>query len=216
VERNDYAGHREKMVRTQLEARGIHDPRVLAAARKVPRHLFMPEGIRSRAYEDTPLPIGQGQTISQPYTVARMTELLELTGKEVVLEIGTGSGYQAALLSELAEWVYSVERVRDLAQQARKLLDELRCHNIAIRVGDGTLGWKDHAPYDRVIVTAGSPEIPRPLIEQLKEGGRIVIPVGDAYTQNMIVGVKKGAEIETKDTGAYRFVELIGTHGWKQ
>jgi protein-L-isoaspartate(D-aspartate) O-methyltransferase len=211
---DEYTGRREKMVRTQIEKRGIKDPRVLEAFRKAPRHLFMPEGLRTRAYEDGPLPIGQGQTISQPYTVARMTEALELTGKEIVLEIGTGSGYQAAILAELAEWVYSVERIRDLAMGARKILDELKYHNVAIHVSDGTLGWRDHAPYDRVIVTAGAPEIPRPLVEQLKEGGIMVIPVGDTHTQNMIVGVKKGGKLETTDIGPYRFVELIGTHGW--
>jgi protein-L-isoaspartate(D-aspartate) O-methyltransferase len=213
--KNDLAGQRERMVRTQMERRDIRDPRVLAAFRKVPRHLFIPEGIRSRAYEDTPLPIGQGQTISQPYTVARMTEALELTGKEIVLEVGTGSGYQAAILAELAEWVYSVERLRDLSHQARKLLDALGYHNVALRVGDGTLGWPEHGPYDGVIVTAGSPEIPRPLVEQLKEGGRLVIPVGDVHTQNMIVGVKVGGKLETTDLGPYRFVELVGEHGWK-
>jgi protein-L-isoaspartate(D-aspartate) O-methyltransferase len=211
---DNYTGRREKMVRTQMEKRGIKEPRVLEAFRKIPRHLFMPEGIRGRAYEDGPLPIGQGQTISQPYTVARMTEALELTGKEIVLEIGTGSGYQAAILAELAEWVYSVERIRDLSTGARKILDELGYHNVAIMVGDGTLGWRDHAPYDRVIVTAGAPEIPRPLVEQLKEDGVMVIPVGDTHTQNMIVGRKKGGKLETTDIGPYRFVELIGTHGW--
>lgn len=213
---NDLAGTRDRMVRTQMEKRGIQDRRVLEAFRKVPRHLFIPEGIRNRAYEDSPLPVGRGQTISQPYTVARMTELLELTGAEIVLEIGTGSGYQSAILAELAEWVYSVERMRDLAMQARKILDELKYYNVAVKVGDGTMGWREQAPYDRVIVTAGSPEIPRPLVEQLKDGGRIVIPVGDAHTQNMIVGVKKGGKLETKDMGAYRFVELIGEHGWNR
>lgn len=212
---NDLAGQREKMVRTQLEARGIKDPRALAAFRKVPRHLFIPEGMRSRAYDDSPLPIGQGQTISQPYTVARMTEALQLAGREIVLEIGAGSGYQTAILAELASWVYSVERLRDLAQSARQLLDQLEYHNVAINVGDGTFGWKEHGPYDAVIVTAGAPEIPKPLISQLKEGGRLVIPVGDQYTQNLILGVKKGDGLETEDLGAYRFVELIGTYGWK-
>jgi len=212
---DDFAGRREKMVRTQIERRGVKDPRVLDAFRKVPRHLFMPEGIRSRAYEDSPLPIGHGQTISQPYTVARMSEALELTGSEVVLEIGTGSGYQAAILAELAEWVYSVERIRDLSRQAREILDELGYHNVAVKVGDGTLGWKDHAPYQRVIITAGGPEIPRPLVEQLDEGGRLVMPVGGAHLQNMIVGVKRGGKFETEDIGSYRFVDLVGEHGRK-
>jgi len=210
----EQAGRREKMVKNQLEKRGIKDPRVLAAFRKVPRHLFIPEGMRNRAYEDCPLPIGHGQTISQPYTVARMTEALELTGSEIVLEIGAGSGYQAAILAELCEWVYTVERVRDLALKAREILDKLGCHNVAVRTGDGTLGWREHAPYDKVIVTAGAPEIPRPLVEQLKEGGSMVIPIGTEHTQNMILGIKKGGKLVTKDLGAFRFVELIGKHGW--
>lgn len=216
MEANDRSGQREKMVRTQIESRGIKDPRVLDAFRQVPRHLFVPEAMRHQAYDDTPLPIGQGQTISQPYTVARMTEALELKGDEIILEVGTGSGYQAAILSQLASWVYSVERVRDLSIQARKVLDQLKCHNVAIKTGDGTLGWKEHSPYDGVIVTAGSPDIPRPLVEQLKEGGRLVIPVGDPHTQRMILGIKQGGELTTRDLGAYRFVELIGTHGWKR
>ncbi len=211
----DMKGQREKMVRNQLEKRGVKNPMVLEAFRKVPRHLFMPEGMRHRAYEDTPLPIGEGQTISQPYTVARMTEALELTGKEIVLEIGAGSGYQAAILAELAEWVYTVERIRELATRARKILDELGYHNVAIITGDGTLGYREHAPYGAIIVTAGSPEIPRPLVEQLDEGGKMVIPVGDQLTQHMIRGIKKGGKLETADLGAYRFVELVGEHGWK-
>ncbi len=213
---DEYVGRREKMVREQIERRGVKDPRVLAAFRKVQRHLFMPDGIRTRAYEDTPLPIGDGQTISQPYTVARMTELLQLTGKEVVLEIGTGSGYQSAILAVLADWVYSVERVRGLSSSARRLLDELGYHNVATKVGDGTMGWIEFAPYDAVIVTAGGPRAPQPLVEQLKEGGRMVVPVGDKHTQRMIVGVKTGDQLKTRDEGPYRFVDLVGEHGWKK
>ena len=206
---------REKMVRDQLERRGISDPDVLAAFRRVPRHLFVPEVMRHRAYEDCPLPIGEGQTISQPYTVAAMTEALELSGSEVVLEIGTGSGYQTAILAELAEWVYSVERLRELSGRARKTLEELGYDNFALRVGDGTLGWRENGPYDAIIVTAGGPEIPKPLIEQLKEGGRLVIPVGDLNTQALILGEKRDGRLVTRELGAYRFVELIGAFGHK-
>ncbi len=215
MEAENYTGQRRKMVRTQLQSRGIKDPRVLEAFNTVPRHFFVPEGMRHRAYEDSPLPIGQGQTISQPYTVARMTEALELKGDEIVLEIGAGCGYQAAILSQLAEWVYSVERLRDLAKMARENLDRLGYHNVAVKVGDGTLGWREHAPFNAVIVTAGAPEIPRPLVEQLDEGGRIIIPVGDSYTQNMVRGVKSKGKLDTEDLGAFRFVELVGEYGWK-
>jgi protein-L-isoaspartate(D-aspartate) O-methyltransferase len=206
---------REKMVREQIERRGITDPNVLAAFRRVPRHLFVPEVMRHRAYEDSPLPIGEGQTISQPYTVAAMTEALELNGSEVVLEVGTGSGYQTAILAELAEWVYSVERRRELSARARKTLTELGYDNLALRVGDGTLGWRENGPYDAIIVTAGGPEIPKPLVEQLQEGGRLVIPVGGPDTQSLIRGEKRGGRLETRELGAYRFVELIGAFGHK-
>ena len=210
-----HAGQRERMVREQIERRGIADPEALAAFRRVPRHLFVPEAMRHRAYDDCPLPIGEGQTISQPYTVAAMTEALELTGSEVVLEIGTGSGYQTAVLAELCEWVYSVERLRELSGRARKALDELGCTNVALRVGDGTLGWREFAPYDAIIVTAGGPEVPKPLIEQLKEGGKLVMPVGDLTVQSLLRGEKTEGRLATRELGAYRFVELIGAFGHK-
>ena len=215
MEVNNYLGRREKMVRVQLEARGIRDERVLAAMRRVPRHLFVPESMRHRAYEDSPLPIGQTQTISQPYTVAAMTEALGLEGGEVVLEVGTGSGYQTAVLAELCEWVYSIERLRDLAALARKTLEELKYDNVAIRVGDGTLGWRERGPFDAILVTAGAPEIPKPLTEQLKEGGRLVIPVGGAEGQTLMLGRMEDGRLETEGLGPYRFVDLIGAYGWK-
>ena len=210
----EYEGRRERMVRTQIEGRGIHDPAVLRAMRKIPRHRFVPSALEDQAYEDMPLPIGQKQTISQPYTVAAMTEALALTGKERVLEIGTGSGYQTALLAELAEWIYSIERIPDLAKTARSVLDELGYANVAVRVGDGTRGWKSEAPFNCIIVTAGAPQVPDPLLQQLTEGGRLVIPVGDPYTQTMTRVSRRGSEFITENLGAYRFVDLIGEYGW--
>ena len=212
---SNIANQREKMVRDQLERRDVADPKVLAAFRRVPRHLFVPEVMRHRAYEDSPLPIGEGQTISQPYTVAAMTEALELSGSEVVLEIGTGSGYQTAILAELSEWVYSVERLRELSARARRTLDELGYENVALRVADGTLGWRENGPYDAIIVPAGGPEIPKPLVEQLKEGCRLVIPVGDLNVQSLMLGEKRDGRLVTRELGAYRFVELIGAFGHK-
>ena len=212
---SNIANQREKMVRDQLVRRDVADPKVLAAFRRVPRHLIVPEVMRHRAYEDSPLPIGEGQTISQPYTVAAMTEALELSGSEVVLEIGTGSGYQTAILAELSEWVYSVERLRELSARARRTLDELGYENVALRVADGTLGWRENGPYDAIIVTAGGPEIPKPLVEQLKEGCRLVIPVGDLNVQSLMLGEKRDGRLVTRELGAYRFVELIGAFGHK-
>ncbi len=212
----NFEGRREKMVRTQIQDRGIKDPRVLEAFRKVPRHLFIPEGLAEQAYDDNPLPIGRSQTISQPYTVARMTEALGLTGKEKILEIGAGSGYQAAILAELGDWVYSVERISELARNARAVLDRLGYVNVAIRVGDGTRGWKEESPFDAIIITAGGPKIPEPLFKQLAEDGRMVIPVGDKISQNMKLVTKRQGEPIVKDLGAYRFVELVGEYGWKR
>ena len=207
---------RERMVETQIKARGIKDERVLKAMLKVPRHLFVDEALRDQAYGDFPLPIGEGQTISQPYIVALMTEALELKGNERVLEVGTGSGYQTAILAELALWVYTIERFPTLLERAKKVLTELGYKNISFKLDDGTLGWKEVAPFDAIIVTAASPDIPPPLVEQLSEGGRIVIPVGDEFSQTLIKGVKKGGKLHTKALEPVRFVKLVGAYGFKE
>jgi protein-L-isoaspartate(D-aspartate) O-methyltransferase len=211
-----YQKLRDEMVEHQLRARGISDERVLEALRRVPRHLFVPAARRDRAYDDTPLPLGEGQTISQPYMVAWMTELLELEGREVVLEVGTGSGYQAAVLGVLAKKVYTIERIPQLADEARKILDQLGVDNIEIVVGDGSKGLKEHAPYDRILVTAGSPSVPQVLVEQLADGGRLIIPVGPASMQMLTVVTRHGSEIETHEVGGCVFVPLVGMYGWEQ
>ena len=204
------------MVDLQLIPRGIKDKRVLMAMRKVPRHLFMPEGIRYKAYDDMALPIGDEQTISQPYMVAVMTELLELKGNEKVLEIGTGSGYQAAILAELSAKVYTIERIPSLAQAAREKLAAAGYENIYVIVADGTSGLKDESPFDAIIVTAAAPKIPGPLIDQLKDGGIIVAPVGERFSQILIKGKKdKGVLIQEYNTSCV-FVPLIGEHGWRE
>ncbi len=208
------AAARENMVRTQLIPRGIRDPKVLAAMRKVPRHLFVEEALRSQAYGDFPLPIGEQQTISQPYIVAFMTEALELEGTEKVLEIGTGCGYQAAVLAEIVPEVYTIERLPDLAAKARRTLESLRYFNIKIKVGDGTLGWPEEAPFQAIIVTAAAPGIPRPLLDQLAMGGRLVIPVGDRFSQTLDVVRKTPEGIKHDYRGGCRFVKLIGSYGW--
>ena len=212
----EFATARNRMVESQLISRGIKDVRVLEAMRRVPRHRFVEEALVSQAYNDHPLPIGEKQTISQPYMVAMMTEALELHGNEKVLEIGTGSGYQTAILAELADKIYSIERIRSLSIKARKILDELGYFNVVLKVSDGTLGEKEEAPFDAIIVTAGSPDVPQPLVDQLAMGGRLVVPVGDRYTQSLmrIVRVKEG--ITKKDLGGCRFVNLLGRHGWKE
>jgi len=211
----DYAKLREMMVITQLVPRGIKDSRVLDAMRKVPRHLFMPEAIRESAYEDNALPIGEGQTISQPYMVAVMTELLELNGDEKVLEIGTGSGYQAALLAELAREVYTIERIGPLADRARECLAGLGYSNVIVLTGDGSKGMEEKAPFDRIIVTAAAPQLPEIMLKQLKEGGIIVAPVGERFSQIVIKGRKeKGALVEEFQVPCV-FVPLIGEYGWK-
>ncbi len=210
-----YERQREEMVRQQIEARGISDPAVLAAMRKVPRHLFVSEALRDQAYGDYPLPIGEQQTISQPYIVAEMTEALALSPEDRVLEIGTGSGYQAAVLAEIAFRVYTIERIYPLYIRARRLFDKLRYHNIVMRYGDGTAGWAEEAPFDAIIVTAGAPHIPKVLIDQLAMGGRLVLPVGDQYTQDLIKVYRDENGLHQTNLGGCRFVKLVGEHGWK-
>jgi protein-L-isoaspartate(D-aspartate) O-methyltransferase len=209
-----YERERRKMVNAQLVKRGLKDTRVLAAFESVPRHLFVPEEYQFAAYEDRPLPIGHSQTISQPYIVALMTELLRLQGWERVLEIGTGSGYQAAILAALAAEVYSVEYVPGLAAQAVKTFQELGIDNIHIHVGDGSMGWPEAAPYHGILVTAAAPEVPKPLLQQLEDGGRLVIPVGGRGTQNLEIWERKGKDYECKIETAVAFVPLLGEQGW--
>lgn len=205
------------MVETQLIARGIKDRRVIDAMLKVPRHRFVEEAMGAQAYSDTSLPIGEKQTISQPYMVALMTELLELKGSEKVLEVGTGSGYQAAILATLANRVYTVERIRPLALQARRVLDSLGLLNVSLKITDGTTGWEEEAPFDAVMVTAGAPDIPQQYVDQLKVGGRLVIPVGDQVDQVLVQGVKQpDGTLEKRLTVGCRFVRLIGVHGWSE
>lgn len=213
----DFARLRKEMVQEQLLGRGIKDPRVIEAFLKVPRERFVPKRLQMYAYDDGPLSIGYGQTISQPYMVALMTELLDLDKRDKVLEIGTGSGYQTAILAELAGEVYSVERIPELAKRAREVLQDLGYANVRIRVGDGTLGWDTYAPYDKIIVTAGAPKVPAPLIEQLASGGRMVIPVGPRYHQILKVLEKTwdGDVVEKEDIPCI-FVPLIGAEGWQE
>lgn len=206
---------RQSMVEEQLRRRGIHDRRVLAAMQIVPRHLFVPKAWRAQAYEDMPLPIGHQQTISQPYIVALMLEALELTGTERVLEVGTGSGYQAALLGWLAQYVYTVEIIPELAESARKVLSQLGYENIAVVAANGSIGWKAAAPYDAIIVAAASPAVPHSLVEQLQEGGRLVLPAGDLFVQVLLRVRKQQGKIVTEDLGGCAFVPLVGEEGWK-
>ena len=211
-----YERQREEMVRNQLEARGIVDPRVLSAFLKVPRHFFVSEALWDQAYGDFPLPIGEQQTISQPYIVAEMTHALELKAEDRVLEIGTGSGYQAAILAEIVYRVYTIERIRSLFMNARKLFDRLRCHKILTKYSDGTVGWADESPFDAIIITAGAPEIPEILIHQITVGGRMVLPVGNRYSQDLIKIYKNDEGIHQSSLGGCRFVKLVGEHGWRE
>jgi protein-L-isoaspartate(D-aspartate) O-methyltransferase len=210
-----YQRQREEMVRNQIEARGINDSRILSAFLKVPRHLFVSEALRDQAYGDFPLPIGEQQTISQPYIVAEMTHALELGTEDRALEIGTGSGYQAAILAEIVYRVYTIERIRSLYMNARKLFDQLHYHNILTKYSDGSLGWSEEGPFDAIIITAGSPEIPEVLLKQLKVGGRMVLPVGNRYSQDLIKIYKDEEGIHQTNLGGCRFVKLMGEHGWR-
>jgi len=208
---DNYAPAREQMVREQIEARGVTDQRVLAAMRKVPRHLFIPADLRNDAYSDYPLPIGEGQTISQPYIVARMTELMQLKGNEKVLEIGTGSGYQAAVLSLLAKEVYSIEIVKPLAESAGERLKHLGYNNVTVKYGDGYLGWTEAAPFDAIIITCAPPYLPDSLVRQLKDGGRIVVPMGEEnQTQILTVFQKRDGKLIKTEHESVRFVPMTG------
>ena len=211
-----FSRQREDMVRRQIEARGITDKYVLRAMLTVPRHLFVSEALRDQAYGDYPLPIGEQQTISQPYIVAEMTQSLQLGPNDRVLEIGTGSGYQAAILAKIVYRVYTIERIRSLFMQARSLFDKLRYFNIVTRYSDGTNGWEDEAPFDAIIVTAGAPEVPQTLVNQLSEGGRLVLPVGNQHSQDLIKITKDRHGLHQTNLGGCRFVKLVGEHGWHE
>lgn len=208
--------HRKKMVEEQLAGRGIRDERVLAAIRKVPRHLFVPEAERAQSYQDNPLPIGQGQTISQPYIVAYMLQALHLNGEEKILEIGSGTGYQAALLGELTKEVHTVERFVELAEQAGRVLDQLGYKNVHVHHADGSAGLPDHAPYGTIIVAAGAPIVPQPLLAQLTPGGRLLLPVGEAGRQVLQLWTRHEDEYERDDLVPVAFVPLVGEHGWRE
>jgi protein-L-isoaspartate(D-aspartate) O-methyltransferase len=213
-EGDSYGGYRAQLVET-LQRKGVRNLAVLRAVRMVPRHLFVPESVRHRAYDDAALPIGSGQTISQPYVQARYLELIGLTGQEKVLEIGTGSGYQTALLALLASMVFSVERVSHLAQSARSALQAAGIRNVTVLVGDGTLGWRPFAPYDAILVSAASPHVPSPLVEQLAPGGRMVIPLGDRSSQTLTLVERQGEGVRSSTIADVRFVPLVGEFGFR-
>ncbi len=212
----DYGPERRAMVEDQLERRGIRDPHVLDAMLTVPRHVFVPQHTQPAAYADSALPIGHGQTISQPYIVAFMTEAAQISPGDKVLEIGTGSGYGAAVASRIAGEVFTIERHSKLAQQARERFDELGYDNIHVVEGDGSQGWPDEAPYDAIIVTAAAPELPQPLLKQLADGGRLVVPVGTRHSQKLVRAERSGDEIQQTLLTAVRFVPLVGEHGWQR
>lgn len=211
-----YQRMREEMVKSQLRGRGIHDEDVLEAMKAVPRHLFVSEALMDQAYGDYPLPIGEQQTISQPHIVAEMTQCLKLSKEDRVLEIGTGSGYQAAILAQIVFRVYTIERIHSLFLKSRKLFDHLKYHNIVTRYSDGTAGWKEECPFDAIIVTAGGPKIPDYLIDQLAVGGRMVIPVGDQHLQELVKVDKDHRGVHLTNLGGCRFVKLVGEQGWKE
>lgn len=212
---HEFRGARRRLVET-LQDGGITDLAVLRAFDQTPRHLFVPTGVRHRAYEDSPLPIGNGQTISQPSVHARYLQELKLTGKEKVLEVGTGTGYQTALLSHLASQVFSIERVAPLLDRARDILQQIGTNNTSLLLGDGTIGWRAYAPYDGILVSAATPSIPQPLIDQLAEGGRLLAPVGEREHQMLRIYTRRGDRIEERDILAVRFVPLLGAHGWSE
>lgn len=214
IEAQEYRGARRRLV-SILQDEGIRDLAVLHAIDEVPRHLFVPTGVRHRAYEDSALPIGSGQTISQPSIHARYLELLGLTGNERVLEIGTGSGYQTALLSKLASQVFSIERIGPLLDRAREVLPQVGASNVSFMLGDGTLGWPQYAPYDAILVGAAAPEIPPAYIEQLAEGGRLLIPLGGREEQTLHLFTRTGDTLEKEDIAPVRFVPLVGKYGWE-
>ncbi|HUF26275.1 MAG TPA: protein-L-isoaspartate(D-aspartate) O-methyltransferase [Gemmatimonadaceae bacterium] len=211
----EFRGPRRRLLET-LREQGISDLAVLRAFDLVPRHLFVPQAVRHRAYEDSALPIGNGQTISQPTVHARYLQLLQLTGHERVLEIGTGSGYQTALLANLAAQVFSVERIQALLESARQVLRSLGIGNVSLLLGDGSLGWREYAPYDAILVGAASPSIPSPLTEQLAEGGRLVIPLGTRDEQVLAMVTKREGRLDRQNVVPVRFVPLVGRHGWTE
>jgi protein-L-isoaspartate(D-aspartate) O-methyltransferase len=209
----EFRGARERLVET-LREKGIRDLAVLRAFEMTPRHAFVPTGLRHRAYEDAPLPIGNGQTISQPWVHARYLELLRLTGKERVLEVGTGSGYQTVLLAHLVEQVFSIERIPALFHAAREAIERAGVRNVSMLLGDGSVGWREYAPYDGILVGAGAPAVPQPLLDQLAEGGRLLVPIGDRDSQQLMLIERKNGQIETTEVAPVRFVPLLGSHGW--
>lgn len=215
-EERDLAHQRTLMVDRYVAARGVKDERVLQAMREVPRHKFVPQVVAAKSYGPGALPIGSKQTISQPYIVARMIELLELTGKEKVLEVGTGTGYQAVVLSKLCAKVFTIERINELALKAAEMFRELKVNNASVKVFDGTYGWTDQAPFDRIIVAAAAPEVPEPLVQQLTRGGRMIIPVGPAGNQRLARVIRVGTGVRIEDCGSAEFVPLVGRFGWRE
>jgi protein-L-isoaspartate(D-aspartate) O-methyltransferase len=211
---NEFRGARRRLVET-LREKGITDLAVLRAFDMVPRHLFVPTGVQHRAYEDAPLPIGNQQTISQPYVHAKYLEILKLTGRERVLEVGTGSGFQTLLLSQLAAQVFSIERIAALFERAREIIHRLGAGNVNLLLGDGTIGWRAYAPYDAILVSAAAPDVPTPLLEQLGEGGRLLVPIGGKEEQSLWLYTRRGGQLESQDLGPVRFVPLLGAHGWE-